>query len=61
MKSSWVQAFVDVQSAIVRTLLVPAVMTLMGERNWWAPTALRRFHRRFGLHETPAVSARTVV
>jgi putative drug exporter of the RND superfamily len=51
---------VIVDATIVRTLLVPATMTLMGRRNWWAPAPLRRFHRRFGLHETPAVTARTV-
>jgi RND superfamily putative drug exporter len=26
-------------------------MKLLGERNWWAPAPLRRFHDRFGLHE----------
>lgn len=29
-------------------------MKLLGERNWWAPAPLRRFHQRFGLHEAPA-------
>jgi RND superfamily putative drug exporter len=42
-----------VDATIVRTLLVPATMTLLGERNWWAPAPLRRFHQRFGLHEAP--------
>ena len=28
-------------------------MKLLGERNWWAPAPLRRFHHRFGLHEAP--------
>jgi putative drug exporter of the RND superfamily len=51
---------VIVDATIVRTLLVPATMTLMGRWNWWAPAPLRRFHRRFGLHETPIVPARTV-
>jgi hypothetical protein len=36
-------------------------MTLMGRRNWWAPAPLRHVYRRFGLHEPPAVDARTVV
>ena len=35
-------------------LLVPATMKLLGERNWWAPAPLRRFHERFGLHEAPS-------
>jgi hypothetical protein len=29
-------------------------MKLLGERNWWAPAPLRRFHARFGLHEAPS-------
>jgi RND superfamily putative drug exporter len=48
---------VVVDATIVRTLLVPATMKLLGERNWWAPAPLRRFHHRFGLHEAPAPSA----
>ena len=43
-----------VDATIVRTLLVPATMKLLGERNWWAPAPLRRFHQRYGLHEAPA-------
>jgi RND superfamily putative drug exporter len=30
-------------------------MKLLGERNWWAPAPLRRFHDRYGLHEPPAI------
>jgi RND superfamily putative drug exporter len=40
-----------VDANIVLMLLVPATMKLLGERNWWAPAPLRRFHQRFGLHE----------
>ncbi|MEU1281826.1 MMPL family transporter [Streptomyces sp. NPDC005805] len=36
---------------VVRSLLVPSVMKLMGAVSWWAPAPLRRFHRRFGLSE----------
>ncbi|MBT2901971.1 MMPL family transporter [Streptomyces sp. McG3] len=36
---------------VVRGLLVPAVMKLMGRSTWWAPAPLRSFHRRFGLSE----------
>lgn len=42
---------------VVRSLLVPAVMKLMGRSTWWAPAPLRAFHRTFGLSEgdsTPA-------
>jgi RND superfamily putative drug exporter len=30
-------------ATIVRALLVPALMRLFGERNWWAPTWMKRF------------------
>ncbi len=30
-------------ATIVRALLVPALMRLFGERNWWAPKSMRRF------------------
>ncbi len=49
-----------VDATIVRTLLVPATMKLLGERNWWAPAPLRRFHQRFGLHEAPTPTGPTV-
>ena len=44
---------VAVDATIVRCLLVPATMTLLGDLNWWAPPLLRRVHDRFGLHEGP--------
>ena len=40
-------------ATIVRGTLVPALMKLAGEANWWAPAPLRRFQERFGLHEAP--------
>ncbi|WP_030721386.1 MMPL family transporter [Streptomyces griseus] len=42
---------------VVRSLLVPAVMKLMGRSTWWAPAPLRAFHRRFGLSEGEAAPA----
>ncbi|MFJ3085075.1 MMPL family transporter [Streptomyces sp. NPDC086838] len=39
---------------VVRSLLVPTVMKLMGRASWWAPAPLRGFHRRFGLSEGEA-------
>ena len=30
-------------ATLVRALLVPALMRLFGERNWWAPKSLKRF------------------
>jgi RND superfamily putative drug exporter len=40
---------VAVDATLVRCLLVPATMTLLGEWNWWAPAPLRRLHNRLGL------------
>lgn len=40
-----------IDATIVRALLVPALMRLFGERNWWAPAPLARFQRRFGIRE----------
>ena len=48
---------VIVDATIVRSLLVPATMRLLGDRNWWAPAPLRRLHDRFGLHEGDPVEA----
>ena len=42
---------VAVDATLVRVLLVPATMTLLGDWNWWAPGPLRRLHDRFGLSE----------
>jgi putative drug exporter of the RND superfamily len=42
---------VVVDATLVRCLLVPATMTLLGDMNWWAPRRLRRAHTRFGLRE----------
>jgi RND superfamily putative drug exporter len=45
---------VAVDATLVRCILVPATMTLLGPANWWAPGPLRRLHQHLGLHETPA-------
>ena len=42
---------VAIDATLVRILLVPATMTLLGEWNWWAPAPLRRLHDRFGVSE----------
>ena len=42
---------VVVDATLVRMLLVPAAMRLMGRWNWWAPAPLRRLHDRVSLHE----------
>ncbi len=38
-----------IDATIVRAFLVPSLMKLLGEWNWWAPAPLRRLHDRFGL------------
>lgn len=36
-------------ATVVRGLLVPALMRLAGDWNWWAPAPLRRLHKKIGL------------
>jgi len=44
-----------VDASVVRILLVPATMRLLGRANWWAPGPLRRLYARYGFkEETPA-------
>jgi RND superfamily putative drug exporter len=45
-------AGVLIDASIVRALLVPALMALLGKWNWWAPGPLRRLHARIGLSES---------
>jgi RND superfamily putative drug exporter len=42
---------VILDATIVRALLVPALMGLLGKWNWWAPTSLRWLHRHIGFSE----------
>jgi putative drug exporter of the RND superfamily len=42
---------VMIDATIVRALLVPSLMRLLGEWNWWAPKPLRRLQARFGFSE----------
>jgi RND superfamily putative drug exporter len=37
-----------IDASIVRALLVPSLMGLLGSANWWAPGPLRWVYRRFG-------------
>jgi uncharacterized membrane protein YdfJ with MMPL/SSD domain len=41
-----------IDATIVRALLVPSLMQLLGDWNWWAPKPLARLHRRIGLSES---------
>ena len=38
-----------IDATLVRMLLVPATMTVLGKWNWWAPGPLRRLHQRIGI------------
>jgi RND superfamily putative drug exporter len=44
-------AAVLIDATIIRALLVPALMQLLGRWNWWAPAPLRRLHARIGVSE----------
>jgi uncharacterized membrane protein YdfJ with MMPL/SSD domain len=50
-------------ATIVRALLVPATMRLLGTANWWAPRPLRRWWERHGVREadSPPSSDRELV
>jgi uncharacterized membrane protein YdfJ with MMPL/SSD domain len=47
-------AAVLLDAFVVRALLVPALMGLLGRWNWWAPAPLRRLHERLGVDEGAA-------
>jgi uncharacterized membrane protein YdfJ with MMPL/SSD domain len=44
-----------IDASIIRALLVPALMELLGKWNWWAPRPLRRLHERWGISESTPV------
>jgi uncharacterized membrane protein YdfJ with MMPL/SSD domain len=41
-----------IDAFVVRGLLVPALMRLLGRANWWSPAPLRRLHERLGVAES---------
>ncbi|MFN8163469.1 MAG: MMPL family transporter [Solirubrobacterales bacterium] len=43
-----------IDASIIRALLVPSLMELLGKWNWWAPAPLRRLHERWGISEHEA-------
>jgi RND superfamily putative drug exporter len=45
-----------IDASIIRALLVPSLMELLGKWNWWAPAPLRRVYERFGISETGTTS-----
>jgi RND superfamily putative drug exporter len=42
---------VILDATLVRMLLVPATMTLLGKWNWWAPAPMARWHARHGIQD----------
>jgi trehalose monomycolate/heme transporter len=52
---------VIVDATLIRMLLVPATMNLMGNLNWWAPAPLRWLWQRIGLSETSPASTISVI
>jgi RND superfamily putative drug exporter len=53
-------AAILVDATIVRALLVPATMRLMGRANWWTPGPLRRLYARYGIREGEAGASAAV-
>jgi trehalose monomycolate/heme transporter len=49
-----------VDATIVRILLVPATMRLLGRANWWSPPPLRRLYARYGISESGRPSSPSV-
>ncbi len=47
-----------VDASIVRVLLVPATMRLLGRANWWAPGPLRHVYARYGIRESEPAGAK---
>lgn len=46
-----------IDAFIVRSLLVPSLMSLLGRWNWWSPAPLARLHSRLHLGEAPAAAS----
>jgi RND superfamily putative drug exporter len=48
-----------IDSSVVRALLVPSLMAILGRWNWWAPRPLAALHRRLGLYRLEAGEVHT--
>ena len=46
-----------IDATVVRMVIVPATMTMLGRWNWWAPGWMKRLHARYGVreHSSPVV------
>jgi RND superfamily putative drug exporter len=40
-----------IDATIIRALLVPSLMEMLGKWNWWSPRPLRRIHARLGFSD----------
>lgn len=49
---------VIIDATVVRAFLVPSLMRLLGDWNWWSPRPLRRLQQRIGLEETTSAEHR---
>lgn len=63
MKQIGLGMFVAVllDATLVRGVLVPATMRLLGAANWWAPAPLARFWEKYGHHEKASEPATVAV
>ncbi|MCV6990768.1 MMPL family transporter, partial [Mycobacterium timonense] len=50
---------VAMDATLIRTVLVPAFMHVLGRNNWWAPKPLGWLHHRVGISETAHTSSYT--
>jgi RND superfamily putative drug exporter len=48
---------VAIDATIVRILIVPSIMRILGRANWWAPRPLNVLYRRIGAGESTAAAA----
>jgi RND superfamily putative drug exporter len=49
---------VAIDATLVRALIVPALMRLLGRANWWAPEPLQALYQRVNLGEAPRTEGR---
>ncbi|HEX4483392.1 MAG TPA: MMPL family transporter [Solirubrobacteraceae bacterium] len=54
-------AAVLIDAFVIRALLVPALMALLGEWNWWSPAPLRRLHAKLGIDEGASAGSSTAL
>jgi RND superfamily putative drug exporter len=52
---------VAIDATLVRALVVPATMRILGDLNWWAPRPLARLYRRLGLGEAAVPRSESLI